>query len=74
LAYTGTSPFTIKGNQDRNSNRAGTWRQELIQRPWKSAVYWLALSCRTLEYNGWILPHQSLIKKMPYMLAYSWNL
>ena len=22
-------------------NRAGTWRQELVQRPWKSAAYWL---------------------------------
>jgi hypothetical protein len=31
--------FIIKGSQDRNSNRAGTWRQELMQRPWKSVVY-----------------------------------
>ena len=24
-------------------NRAGTWRQDLIQRPWRGAAYWLAL-------------------------------
>jgi hypothetical protein len=23
----------IKGRQDRNSNRAGTWKQELMQEP-----------------------------------------
>jgi hypothetical protein len=33
LAYTSTVLFIIKRNHDRNSNRAGTWRQELIQRP-----------------------------------------
>jgi len=26
--------FITKGSQDKNSNRAGTWRQELMQRPW----------------------------------------
>lgn len=31
----------IKGNQDRNSNRAGTWRQGLMQRPWSCALYFL---------------------------------
>ena len=31
-----------EGGQDRNSNRAGTWRQELMQRPWRGADYWLA--------------------------------
>jgi hypothetical protein len=25
-------------SQGRNSNRAGTWRQELMQRPWKGAA------------------------------------
>jgi hypothetical protein len=39
LANTSTSLFTTKGNQDRNSHRAGTWRQELMQRPWRGAVY-----------------------------------
>jgi hypothetical protein len=27
-----TSLFIIKESQDRNSNRAGTWKQELMQR------------------------------------------
>jgi hypothetical protein len=31
-----------KRSQDRNSSRAETWRQELMQRPWRDAVYWLA--------------------------------
>jgi hypothetical protein len=38
-AYTFISLVIIKGYQDRNSNRAGTWRQELIQRPWRGAAY-----------------------------------
>jgi hypothetical protein len=25
----------------RNSERAGTWRQELMQKPWRDAAYWL---------------------------------
>jgi hypothetical protein len=49
--------FITKESQDRNSPRAGTWRQELMQRPWRGAVYWLAspgllslLSYRTQDY------------------------
>mgnify|MGYP001058360618 CR=1 FL=1 len=42
LASTSRLPFIIKGSQDRISNRAGTWRQELMQRPWRGASYWLA--------------------------------
>ena len=42
LAYTSALLFITEGSQDRNSNRAGTWRQELMQRPWKGAAYWLA--------------------------------
>jgi hypothetical protein len=30
LAYIFIALFIIKGSQDRNSNRAGTWSQELI--------------------------------------------
>ena len=37
LAYTSTLESIIEGSQDRNSNRAGIWRQKLMQRPWKSA-------------------------------------
>jgi hypothetical protein len=42
LVNTSVLVFIIKGSQDRNLNRAGTWRQELMQRPWRSAAYWLA--------------------------------
>lgn len=30
------------GNQDRNSDMAGTWRQELMKRSWSGATSWLA--------------------------------
>jgi hypothetical protein len=71
LAYIATPLFTIEGSQDRNSNRAGTWRQELMQRPWRGVSYWLALygliillSHRTQNHQprdgtpkmGWVLP------------------
>ena len=29
-------------SQDRGSNRVGSWKQELIQRPQRDAAYWLA--------------------------------
>jgi hypothetical protein len=79
-AYTSTLLFIIKGCQDRNSHRVGTWRQELIQRPWRDVAYWLAspgllslLYYRTENqqprdgntYNGPSHPW-SLIEKMPY--------
>jgi hypothetical protein len=83
LSCTSTSPFVIEGNQERNSKKAGTWDQ---QRPWRDAAYWLAspsllslLSYRPQDHqprggpthNGLGSPHQSLIKKMPYLLACS---
>jgi hypothetical protein len=41
LAYISTSLVLIGGSQVRNSSRTGTWTQEPMQRPWRSAVYWL---------------------------------
>lgn len=38
-----TSLFITKGTQDRNSDRAGTCRLELMQRPWRGAASWLVL-------------------------------
>ena len=37
-----TAPFITKGMQDRNTTRAGSWRQELMQTPWREAAYWFA--------------------------------
>jgi hypothetical protein len=37
--YASTSQFIIKGSQDRNSSRAGTWRQEPRVRPWRDVAY-----------------------------------
>ena len=34
LAYTSTPLLATGVSQDRDSSRAGTWRQELIQKPW----------------------------------------
>jgi hypothetical protein len=31
--------FITEGREDRNWNWTGTWRQELMQRPWRSAAY-----------------------------------
>ena len=44
---------------DRNSHRAGTWMQELIQRPWRGSAFCIAflgllslLSYRTQDYQS----------------------
>jgi hypothetical protein len=39
FAFSFISHFIIKGSPRRSSTRAGTWRQELMQRPWKHAAY-----------------------------------
>ena len=56
-SYTSTLLFITKGGQAWNSHRVGTWRQELMQRPWRVAAYWIAspglislLSYRTQDY------------------------
>jgi hypothetical protein len=75
----------ISSSLDRNSNRLGMWEQELVQRPWRGATYWLdphgllsLLFYRTQELRcpetppptmGWALPHRSLLRQMPYILA-----
>jgi hypothetical protein len=38
--------FIIRSSEGRNPSRTGTLGQELMQRPWRGAVYWLAfLDC-----------------------------
>jgi hypothetical protein len=69
-----TSLLIIERSQGRNSGRAGTKRQELMQKPWKGVTYWHVphvllslLSYRTQDHQsrgstttmGWALPHQS---------------
>jgi hypothetical protein len=34
--------FITKGSQDWDSHKAGTWRQEPMQRSWRDAASWLA--------------------------------
>jgi hypothetical protein len=36
------SVFITEGVQNRNSNRAETWRQEPMLRPWRHVAYWLS--------------------------------
>lgn len=53
--------------------RVGTWNKELIQRPWRCAIYYpvACSSCFLTEprttAHAW--PHTSLVKKMPYRLC-----
>lgn len=45
MAYTSKSLF-IMGRQDMNSNRAGTWKQEVMQRPQRMLLTgWLLVAC-----------------------------
>jgi hypothetical protein len=41
--FTFPSLFITEGSQDRNSNKNGTWGQELSQRSCRAAEYWLTL-------------------------------
>jgi hypothetical protein len=38
-AYISTLLLIIEESQDRNSSRAGTQQQELMQRPWRRKYY-----------------------------------
>jgi hypothetical protein len=53
-AHISTLLFITKGSQDRNLHRAGTWRQELMQRPWRVLLTDLLslLSYGTLNYQS----------------------
>jgi hypothetical protein len=68
-AFTSISHFITERCQDRNSNREGTSRQGLKQRPWKLAAYWLTPMVYSARFlipptMGLALPHQLIIKKM----------
>ena len=80
-AYTSTLLYVTKGSQDRNSHRARTWRQDLMQKPWRVLfIVLLTLVCSayflieprttnpgmTPPTMGCALPALSLIEKTPY--------
>lgn len=65
----------IEGNQDKNTNKAGNWRQGLmghrrvmftgLLHMASSASFPIELSPGTVRSTmGWIFPHQLLIKKI----------
>ena len=72
LTCTSTLLFIIEGSQDGKSNRTGSWRQELMQMPWRGAAYWLPLRFlieprmtrqgMASPTTGWALCNQSRIK------------
>lgn len=84
-AYTSISLFIIRGSQDRNSSRAGSWRQELMQTPWTGAAYqtvlcdlFILLSYRTQDQqprdgknHNSLRPSPSITKKISYRPAYN---
>lgn len=55
--------------------RAWTWRQKLVQRPWRGAASSIEPMTTSpgvaLSTVCWALPHKLLIKKMTYRLAHS---
>lgn len=71
------SLFISEGSQNRNSYRAGTWRQEHgTGHGWVLLPGWIlmdCLACFLIELSSaialptrvWAVPHQSLIKKCP---------
>lgn len=83
LVHISISLFVIQGSQNRNSNKGRNL--ELVQRPWRVLhTDFLLRTCSssflmqsgttspgiTLPTIGWVFPHWSLKKKMPYSLLY----
>ena len=72
----------------RQELQIGTWRQELMQRPWRRTTYGLALlglldllsyapniNCSEISPTvNWVLPHQSLINNMTHKPGLEANL
>lgn len=75
LHLTGQSPSL---REAKLGTSAGTWIQEIKQRPWRNTTYWInklpffLIYTRpthagiTLSTGFWALTHQSTIKKIPY--------
>lgn len=59
--YTSIPLFIFKRNHDRNSNRALTWRQELMEKPWRGLLTGLLLIiCSTYFLRDRIQYHNGL--------------
>lgn len=78
---------SLKEVKYRNSNKAGSWSQDLMQRPWSllACFPWLAhpTSYRTQDHQSpgiapptmdWALPYWQLIEKMTYSWISWWHL
>lgn len=59
-----TMMFIIKGSHGSNSNRAGSWRVELMQRPWRAAgtglfpvAYLVCFLTELTTRIPWMAPH-----------------
>jgi len=80
--------FIVKGSQDKNPSRVGTWRRELCRDQGGvllTGLFLLACSARFLREPrttspemppptiGWALPHWSLIEKVPYSWILWWH-
>lgn len=66
----------MKRSQNRNSNRAGVWRQELVQRLCRVLLTGLlpmaSSACSPIEpRTTWPFPCEALIKQMPSRLVYN---
>lgn len=75
FAYSFSLVFIIKHSPHRNTNRAGTWRPELIQRPGGRLLTVeeprTTCSGMALPIIGWVPLHQLLIKTVSYQFPYS---
>jgi hypothetical protein len=45
----GLHSHIIEGTQERKSNRAGSWRQELLQRPWTGLLPVVCSACFLID-------------------------
>jgi len=64
---------SVKEVRTGTQNRAGIWRQELMQRPWRMRLTSLHNELFKEPTMGRALPYQSLVMKIPYRFAAAWS-
>ena len=68
--YLNLHPLVPHPGKSEQELKSGTWRQELMLRPWRSTAYWLVLASCSAHIlwlprpRDWVL-HQFAIKKHP---------